>query len=190
MQLSEANHSAAVGRLVTPETEVVNATLISLTDDDLAWIGNASTPFCNNAYCVSDDDYLALIHDYVFPTAFEWVMTTLYVIVFVVGLTGNALVCYVVWRNAHMRTVTNLFIVNLSVADLLVIIVCLPPTALVDITETWYFGVAMCKIVHYIQVSCSSVCLLVCSFEFFSFFISLAQGAPTVDNSLRRLYML
>ena len=125
----------------------INASTAMLSTD-----ANATTQVCNNAYCVSDDDYLSMIFDYVFPTPFEWTLVALYAVVFVVGLTGNALVVYVVWRNAHMRTVTNLFIVNLSVADLMVIAICLPATALIDITETWYLGLAMCKIAHYVQV--------------------------------------
>jgi hypothetical protein len=125
---------------------------------------NMTTVVCSNDYCISDDDYIAMIRDYVFPTAFEWTLTALYVIVFLLGVTGNALVCYVVWRNAHMRTITNLFIVNLSAADLLVLVVCLPPSALVDITETWYFGVTMCKLVHYLQGVSVSVSVLTLTF--------------------------
>lgn len=51
-----------------------------------------------------------------------------------------------------MRTVTNYFIVNLSLADVLVTIICLPASLVVDITETWFFGHTLCKIVPYLQV--------------------------------------
>lgn len=108
---------------------------------------------CLNDYCVSNEDYVLLIHDYIFPSAVEWVLVLMYLIVFVTGLIGNFLVCFVVWRNRQMRTVTNFFIVNLSVADFLVILICLPPTVVVDITETWFLGRILCKIVHYLQVS-------------------------------------
>lgn len=66
---------------------------------------------------------------------------------------GNILVCIAVYANATMRTVTNIFIVNLAIADLLVIILCLPPTVIWDVTETWFLGEAMCKIILYLQVS-------------------------------------
>lgn len=111
-----------------------------------------TTP-CLNDYCVSMDDYVDLVQLYIYPTPFEWVLISLYIIVFTVGLAGNFLVCFAVWRNQHMRTVTNLFIVNLAVADFLVIFICLPPTVLDDITLTWYMGRYMCKIVKYLQVS-------------------------------------
>lgn len=61
-------------------------------------------------------------------------------------------VCFAVWKNRHMRTVTNYFIVNLSFADVLVTIICLPASLVVDITETWFFGNTLCKIVPYLQV--------------------------------------
>lgn len=54
-----------------------------------------------------------------------------------------------------MRTVTNIFIVNLAVADFLVILFCLPPTVVWDVTMTWYFGETMCKVVLYFQVGVS-----------------------------------
>jgi hypothetical protein len=51
-----------------------------------------------------------------------------------------------------MRTVTNYFIVNLSLADVLVTAICLPASLLVDITESWLFGPALCKVIPYLQV--------------------------------------
>ena len=116
--------------------------------------GNASTSnvTCLNDYCVSDEEYVDMIQRYIFPTLFEWILISVYILVFVAGLVGNFLVCFAVWHNQHMRTVTNFFIVNLAVADFLVILVCLPPTVLDDVTETWYMGRIMCKIVKYLQV--------------------------------------
>jgi hypothetical protein len=107
---------------------------------------------CTNDYCVSDDDYISLIENHIFPTTYEWVMIALHTVVFVVGLVGNALVCVAVYRNHSMRTVTNYFIVNLAVADFMVIFFCLPPTVVWDVTETWFLGTALCKIVVYFQV--------------------------------------
>ena len=129
--------------------------VVALGDQDLLTDNNATNSTnksCSNDYCVSDEEYVDMIQAYIFPTPSEWVLITLYIVVFIVGLIGNFLVCFVVWRNNHMRTVTNLFIVNLSVADFLVILLCLPPTVLGDVTETWYMGGVMCKIVKYIQV--------------------------------------
>lgn len=108
---------------------------------------------CSNDYCVSDNDYIDLIREHIFPTPFEWVLIVMHTITFFVGLVGNALVCIAVYKNRSMRNVTNYFIVNLAVADFMVILFCLPPTVVWDVTETWFMGTALCKIVLYFQVS-------------------------------------
>jgi hypothetical protein len=105
--------------------------------------------FCN----MTKEEYLDMLNEYIFPHPYEWVLIATHAIVFVIGLIGNALVCIAVYRNHSMRTVTNYFIVNLAVADFMVILICLPPTVLWDVTETWFFGTAMCRIVLYFQVS-------------------------------------
>lgn len=56
-----------------------------------------------------------------------------YFIVFAVGIVGNFCVIAVVFRSPRMRTVTNFFIVNLAVADILVIVFCLPATLMSNI---------------------------------------------------------
>lgn len=114
---------------------------------------NQSYHNCSNDYCTSDEEYIDLLEGYIFPQSYEWVLIALHSIVFIIGLIGNALVCVAVYRNHSMRTVTNYFIVNLALADFMVILFCLPPTVLWDVTETWFFGKAMCKIVLYVQVS-------------------------------------
>ena len=65
----------------------------------------------------------------------EWTLLFIvaYTMVFIVGIVGNSCVVLVILRTRSMRTVTNLFILNLAVADLLVIIFCIPPTLLSNI---------------------------------------------------------
>ncbi|XP_050435944.1 orexin receptor type 2-like [Adelges cooleyi] len=100
---------------------------------------------------MTDEEYQNYVVDYVTPKKPEWVLIVMHAVVFVVGLIGNALVCVAVYRNRTMRTVTNYFIVNLAVADFLVILICLPPTVLWDVTETWFMGTLACKLVLYFQ---------------------------------------
>ncbi|XP_066296502.1 neuropeptide FF receptor 2-like [Branchiostoma lanceolatum] len=79
------------------------------------------------------------------------IFTAFYVIVFVLGVTGNMLVCVVVIKDRSMRTVTNYFIVNLAVSDLLVMLLCLPVTLVDNLLTGWRFGQAMCKLYPVIQ---------------------------------------
>ncbi|XP_020786956.2 neuropeptide Y receptor type 2 [Boleophthalmus pectinirostris] len=60
------------------------------------------------------------------------------------GVTGNSLVIYVVYRFKNLRTVTNFFIVNLAVADLLVNTLCLPFTLVYTLYGEWMFGQILC----------------------------------------------
>ena len=52
-----------------------------------------------------------------------------------------------------MQSVTNIFIVNLAMADMSVMLFCAPPSVIWDVTNTWLFGSIACRIVIYIQVS-------------------------------------
>ncbi|CAN7993258.1 unnamed protein product [Ixodes hexagonus] len=56
-----------------------------------------------------------------------------YSVVFVMGLLGNSFVVAVVARSPRMRTVTNYFIVNLAMADILVVVFCIPATLVSNI---------------------------------------------------------
>lgn len=56
-----------------------------------------------------------------------------YLLIFVVCMVGNGVVCFIVLRSKNMWTVTNLFILNLAVSDLLVGIFCMPTTLLDNI---------------------------------------------------------
>ncbi|XP_026025990.1 somatostatin-like receptor F_48D10.1 isoform X2 [Astatotilapia calliptera] len=66
--------------------------------------------------------------------------------VFVVGLTGNTLAIYVVLRYAKMKTVTNIYILNLAMADELYI-VGLPFLTTQNVLSYWPFGSFLCRVV-------------------------------------------
>ena len=73
------------------------------------------------------------------PGLFQCFLAVISIIIFIVGIIGNLLVILVVAKNAHMRTITNIFIVNLAIGDFLVVLICLPPTMINDITVTFFF---------------------------------------------------
>ncbi|KAM9237795.1 LOW QUALITY PROTEIN: neuropeptide FF receptor 2 [Dugong dugon] len=68
-----------------------------------------------------------------------------YFLIFFLCMVGNIVVCFIVMRSKHMHTVTNLFILNLAISDLLVGIFCMPITLLDNIIAGWPFGNTMCK---------------------------------------------
>lgn len=72
-------------------------------------------------------------------------VTLINIIIFFVGIVGNVLVIVVIARVKDMRTTMNLYLVNLSVADLLVLFVC-QPTAMLELyaKERWLLGNVVC----------------------------------------------
>ncbi|XP_062400051.1 neuropeptide FF receptor 2a [Sardina pilchardus] len=74
-----------------------------------------------------------------------------YLLIFLVCMVGNGVVCFIVLRSRNMRTVTNLFILNLAISDLLVGIFCMPTTLLDNIITGWPFGSLVCKMSGMVQ---------------------------------------
>lgn len=95
------------------------------------------------------------------------VITFIYFIVCAVGLCGNTLVIYVILRYAKMKTVTNIYILNLAVADVLCMM-SLPFIALQLALVHWPFGEVLCKIiltVDSLNQFTSIFCLMVMSID-------------------------
>ncbi|KZC09016.1 PREDICTED: orexin receptor type 1-like [Dufourea novaeangliae] len=152
--------ASVVSTLVDATDYLDDYTSMDYPDPDLDY--NARN--CTNNYCISNEDYMDRMMNYIFPKFWDWVLIASHTMIFAVGLIGNALVCIAVYRNHTMRTVTNYFIVNLAVADFLVLLLCLPFTVLWDITETWFFGLTLCKAVPYLQTVSVTVSILTLTF--------------------------
>jgi len=71
-------------------------------------------------------------------------------IITLLGAAGNSLVIYVILSNHNMRTVTNLLLLNLAVSDLCFVGMVPPFTAVQHATDSWPFGNAVCKLMHYL----------------------------------------
>ena len=75
----------------------------------------------------------------------------LYSIIFVLSIVGNALVILTLVQNRRMRTVTNVFLLNLSVSDLLLAVFCMPFTLIPTLLRDFIFGHVMCIMIRYMQ---------------------------------------
>lgn len=66
------------------------------------------------------------------------------------ALPGNITVIFIIARVPNMRTTTNLLLLNLCIADLLIAVLHLPfVTVDLYITEEWIFGAFMCRLVSF-----------------------------------------
>lgn len=82
-------------------------------------------------------------------------------------LVGNVLVFLAVCSDKKLRTVSNLFIVSLSLADLLVGTVVMVPAALSEVCQRWVLGEAFCPVWASFDVMlCSASVLNVCLISF------------------------
>ncbi|KAI4895782.1 hypothetical protein NFI96_005848, partial [Prochilodus magdalenae] len=72
-------------------------------------------------------------------------------LIFTLGVLGNSLVITVLARRkpGQQRSTTNVFILNLSIADLSYLLFCIPFQSTVYMLPTWVLGEFICKFIHY-----------------------------------------
>lgn len=127
--------------------------------------------------------------DGVSQTIFNACVSLFYGTVFIVALIGNGLVCFVVHTTPRMKTVTNYFIVNLAVGDILLTVFCVPfSSASTLVLKYWPFGAVMCKVVNYSQavsVLVSAYTLLAISIDRYN--IIMRPLKPRVEKTAAKL---
>ncbi|CDQ95041.1 unnamed protein product [Oncorhynchus mykiss] len=103
----------------------------------------------------------------------EWkpsysVIPVLYMLIFILGLSGNGVVIFTVWRAQAKRRSADIYIGNLAMADL-TFVLTLPLWAVYTaLGYHWPFGVALCKISSYVvllNMYASVFCLTAMSFD-------------------------
>nr|BAL04095.1 G-protein-coupled receptor GPR54 [Suncus murinus] len=88
-----------------------------------------------------------------------WMVPLFFAVLMLLGLMGNSLVILVICRHKQMRTVTNFYIANLAVTDVMFLLCCVPFTAVLYPLPAWVLGDFMCKFINYIQqVSVQATC--------------------------------
>ncbi|XP_069023481.1 C-C chemokine receptor type 7 [Embiotoca jacksoni] len=75
-----------------------------------------------------------------------WFMSTFYTIICLLGLAGNLLVILTVFHFKRLRTMTDVYLLNLSFADLLLAL-SLPFWAANSMAK-WMLGLMLCKAIH------------------------------------------
>lgn len=103
-------------------------------------------------------------------SASKSILMVLYSVIIFVSLVGNMLVLITVCGNRNMRSVTNVFILSLSVSDLLLALIATPINMGNVMSTYWKYGAFACKIVPCITtfcVACSSLTLCCIAFERF-----------------------
>ncbi|XP_032038066.1 galanin receptor type 1 [Aythya fuligula] len=81
----------------------------------------------------------------------NFITLIIFFLIFALGVLGNSLVITVLARSkpGKRRSTTNIFILNLSIADLAYLLFCIPFQSTVYVLPTWVLGAFICKFTHY-----------------------------------------
>ncbi|KAF7633001.1 G_PROTEIN_RECEP_F1_2 domain-containing protein [Meloidogyne graminicola] len=82
------------------------------------------------------------------PTIENYLMILTFAIIFCLSVVGNSIVVVVILQQQSMRSVTNLYLLNLALSDLLL---SMPPTLVSSLVYCWVFGDLLCKLLAYLQ---------------------------------------
>ncbi|XP_023940570.2 cholecystokinin receptor type A-like [Bicyclus anynana] len=90
--------------------------------------------------------------------AYEWrFVLPPYILIFLLSTSGNCLVIATLASNRRMRTVTNVYLLNLAISDFLLGVFCLPFTLVGQIYRRFLFGATLCKLIPFLQAVSVSV---------------------------------
>lgn len=81
-----------------------------------------------------------------------WIVTVpiLFSLIIVIGVIGNMMVVIVLLIDKSMKNHTNILLLNLAIADLMFLLICVPFQAYKYASFVFYFGDTVCKIVQYL----------------------------------------
>ncbi|XP_055525569.1 RYamide receptor-like [Wyeomyia smithii] len=103
-------------------------------------------------YYEYDCDGAAAIPEGIATVRFQMLIYLAYTTIFLISVVGNVAVLLVVVLIPRMKTVTNYFIANLALGDILMTIFCIPFSFVsIFVLQYWPFGAAICQLVNYSQ---------------------------------------
>lgn len=125
---------------------------MSVELDELNHLRNDSLPY-NSTFELNNTGYnISIMMRGVPPNQLgEVIRIILYSVIFLLSVVGNTLVILTLVQNRRMRTVTNVFLLNLSISDLLLAVFCMPFTLVPTLLQNFIFGATMCVLLRYVQ---------------------------------------
>ncbi|KAM7347911.1 uncharacterized protein ACRADG_007392 [Cochliomyia hominivorax] len=80
-----------------------------------------------------------------------------YSIILIFAIVGNLLVASTLFQNRRMRTITNVFLANLAISDMLLGVLCMPITLVGTYLRHFIFGELVCKFIQFAQAASVAV---------------------------------
>lgn len=100
-----------------------------------------------------------------------------YSIILIFAIVGNLLVASTLFQNRRMRTITNVFLANLAISDMLLGVLCMPITLVGTYLRHFIFGELVCKFIQFAQgkLNCKyiyiSILFFQCNYDKLTFFV-------------------
>ncbi|XP_055733857.1 endothelin receptor type B-like isoform X2 [Salvelinus fontinalis] len=129
---------------------------VELTEDHKS---NGSVPLFKTAGRNTRPHPMCLVSTGIRDT-FKYISTVVSVLVFIVGLVGNSTLLRIIYENKCMRSGPNILIANLALGDLLHIVIDIPVNAYRLMAQDWPFGLALCKLIPFIQKTSVGITVL------------------------------
>ncbi|KAK3603656.1 hypothetical protein CHS0354_017372 [Potamilus streckersoni] len=106
------------------------------------------------------------------------------------AVIGNLMVIIVVARHRGMQTRTNMFLVNLAIADFFVGILMAPFSLTTLIKERWIFGETMCKINGFMNTVCFITSIHTLMYISIHKYVSITRPFSRILNNLKIVIMI
>ncbi|XP_069125615.1 RYamide receptor-like [Argopecten irradians] len=91
---------------------------------------------------------------YGIPKEFQFLLLGIYSVTCLSILLGNGFVCYTNVRLPGVRSVTNMFIISVSITDIVMTVFCVPFTILSNlIFHYWPFWAFLCPLIGFLQMT-------------------------------------
>ncbi|XP_035605081.1 endothelin receptor type B-like [Oncorhynchus keta] len=129
---------------------------VELTEDHTS---NGSVPLFKTAGRSPRPHPMCLVSTGIRDT-FKYISTVVSTLVFIVGIVGNSVLLRIIYENKCMRSGPNILIANLALGDLLHIVIDIPVNAYRLMAEDWPFGLALCKLIPFIQKTSVGITVL------------------------------
>ncbi|XP_002731649.2 QRFP-like peptide receptor [Saccoglossus kowalevskii] len=172
-----------------PESDLIDPKLLSLNCSNNTTTNDTDAVFLDYSVDEIIDTFRQGMYTHRSPTTIALII--LYLTAFVLGCVGNTLVIIAWFRNKHIRTIINCFLVNLAVCDLAVVLVCMPITLGNIVYQEWIYGEVLCKLTPCVQgMSVSSSVLILTAVSLNRFYAIHSPLKAKVLYTRRRVRIL
>lgn len=133
--------------LKEPHVNNYNSTLNCFIDHGFLEVTNSTIQEVLRRKLASQTE---LEQPFVLPVSVQISWSIFFGLMVLSAILGNCGVIFIVVKHKEMRSITNLFLINLSIADLLMAIFNTLFNFVYMLTTNWYFGAIYCRINNFI----------------------------------------